>query len=197
VYPNPRRANSAKGPSAGFSMVELVLVVAVVGILTSIAAPALSPGRWRADAAVQETMAALSAAQRLAVLRQHDVIVTVLEAERALEVHRDMNNDGVIDAGEDVRRVDLPETVGFGPGSAPGLAGDPPTTTATFEDAGSGPRLTFHRNGAASEEGRIYLHPLEGSLSDEAVAARALEIQRSTGELRCFTYRTGAWASTC
>lgn len=178
-------------------MVEVIVVLVVAGVLTSMAAPLFAPGRWRADSGAQEVMAGLNAAQRLAVLRQHDVIVTFLLAERALEVHRDGDNDGVVDTGEDVRRIELPETVGFGLGSTPGMVGDPSTSTATFADAGAGPRVAFRRNGSASEAGRIYLRPLEGSMSEDAVAARALRLERSTGELRCFSYRTGAWEASC
>lgn len=176
-------------------MVELVMVLVVAGILMSIAAPVLSAGRWRADVGAQELAAGLGAAQRLAVLRQHDVVVTFLMDERSLEVHRDADNDGVVDAGEDVRRIELPETVGFGFGGAPGLEGD--TDPVTFEDPGTGPRLVFHRNGSASEDGRAYLRPMEGSMSAESVATRALTVERSTGEVRCFSYRTGTWEAAC
>jgi prepilin-type N-terminal cleavage/methylation domain-containing protein len=190
-------ARSSEKRRGGFTMIELVVVLVVAGVLTSIAAPLFSPGRWRADSGVQEVMAGLIAAQRLAVMRQHDVVVTFLLTERALQVHRDENNDGAIDAGEDVRLIQLPETVGFGLGSTPSLAGDASTTTATFADAGSGPRIVFRRNGSASEAGRVYLRPLEGSLSQDASGARALTVERSTGEVRCASYRTGSWEAPC
>lgn len=181
----------------GFTMIELVVVLVVAGVLTSIAAPMLSPGRWRADSGVQEVMAALNAAQRLAVLRQHDVIVTFLLPEGAMEVHRDEDNDGAVDAGEDVRLVELPETIGFGLDGTTSMSGDPASSTATFADAGAGPSVAFRRNGSASEAGRIYLRPLRGSMSEDAEASRALTLERSTGELRCFSYRTGAWEPSC
>lgn len=181
----------------GFTITELIVVLAMAGVLTSIAAPLVTPGRWRADVGVQEVMAGLGAAQRLAVLRQHDVIVTFVLDERSLRVHRDGDNDGVVDTGEDVRLLQLPETVGFGLGSTPAIGADPSTATATFDDEGAGPRLVFHRNGSASEAGRIYLRPLEGSQSTDAAGARALTVERSTGEVRCFSYRTGAWEAEC
>ena len=181
----------------GFTITELIALLAVAGVLTSIAAPLATPGRWRADVGVQEVMAGLGAAQRLAVLRQHDVVVTFLLDERSLRVHRDGDNDGVVDAGEDVRLLRLPETVGFGLGPTPAIGADPGTATATFDDDGAGPRLVFHRNGSASEAGRIYLRPLEGSQSTDVVGARALTVERSTGEIRCFSYHTGTWEAEC
>src|SRR5690606_27075109 len=107
-------------------------------------------------------------------------VITFLEDERALRVHRDADNDGVVDSGEDVRLVQLPETIGFGMGSAPSIGGDATSATATFTASADGPRLVFHRNGSASEAGRIYIRPVEGSLSAESIAARALTVQRST-----------------
>lgn len=195
VNQNPRAKRRC-----GFSISELIGVLAVTGVLTSIAVPVVNAGRWHADVGVegvgvQEVMAGLGAAQRLAMLRQHDVVITFLLDERSLRVHRDGNNDGIVDAGEDVRLLQLPETVGFGLGTTPAIGADPSTTTATFEDDGSGPELVFHRNGSASEAGRIYLRPLQGS--PDAAGARALVIERSTGEVRCFSHRTDAWEAEC
>ena len=60
------------------------------------------------------------------------------------------------------------------------------------------PALTFHRNGAASEEGVIYLTSLRGAAGDDnSQDTRALQIERATGCVRCFTYRTLAWQEGC
>jgi len=186
-----------KRRAGGFTLVELIVVLAVVGVLASMAAPRFEPGRWRADSGAQELMVALIGAQRLAVLRQHDVSVTFLIDERALEIHRDLNNNGVVDAGEDVRLVELPETIGFGLGPTPSLSADPVLATVTFRDGPRGPRLVYHRNGSASEAGRIYLRARFGSLSEDAESSRALAVERATGEVRCFSYRTGTWEGSC
>jgi hypothetical protein len=131
----------------------------------------------------------------MAVLRQHDVIVTFLTTERRIRIHRDMNNDGATDAGEDVRVVELPETIGFGQAAAPNLASGPgPVTFAELDD---GPTLVFHRNGSASESGAAYLRPVEGSMSLDVEAVRGLTVERSTAQIRCFSYRTGSWESAC
>ena len=67
----------------------------------------------------------------------------------------------------------------------------------TFEVAGSGPRLVFHRNGSASESGMAYVRPVVGSMSLDAESSRAVSIERATGQVRCFSYRTGAWVTSC
>lgn len=181
--------------TGGYSLVELVIVLALASLIMSIAAPMLDPGRWRADSAVQEVMVGLNAAQRLAVLRQHDVAVTFLVDERLLRVHRDADNDGMVDAGEDTRVIELPETVGFSRGSAPPLEGVADDVSFALTDGD--PRLVFHRNGSASEAGTAYVRPLEGSMSLEVEASRAVTVERATGQVRCFSYRTGSWEASC
>lgn len=180
---------------SGFSLAEMLFVVVIVGILTSIVTPMFSPGRWRADSAVQEVALTLNAAQRLAVLRQHDVVVRFLLSDRVLRIHQDWNNNGLEDDDEDVRVLALPETVGFGSGSVPNLpAGSAPVS---FPVRSGNPTLVFHRNGAANATGAVYLRPMEGSLSTSTEAVRALTVERATGEVRCFSFRTGAWEDAC
>jgi len=181
--------------TSGFTLVELLIVLILVGVLTSIVAPMLSPGRWRADSAVQEVVMSLNGAQRLAVLRQHDVVITFLTDERQLRLHQDRNNDRNMDPDEDVRVVELPETMGFGLGSATAIGGF--TGSVSFESEDDGPTVVFHRNGSASESGSAYLRPLEGSMSIDPEAVRAITVERATGEVRCFSYRTSAWEAAC
>lgn len=181
--------------SPGFSLVEMLFVMVIVGILTSLITPLFSPGRWRADSAVQEVAMSLNAAQRLAVLRQHDVVVRFLLSDRVVRVHRDANNNGTEDQGEDTRTIELPETVGFGSGSVPTLPQG--TGPVSFPVRAGSPTLIFHRNGSANASGAVYMRPMEGSLSGTSQGVRALTVERATGEVRCLSYRTGSWESSC
>lgn len=190
-----RERSRAAGSRRGFTLVEVLLVLGIVGIVMTIAAPALSPDRWRSDGAVQSVAIAMNAAQRTAVLRQHDVVMTFdLDAD-VIQVHHDADNDGVVDTGEDTRLVDMPETIGFANSGAPDLSqGAGPITWAS----GSGdPTLTFYRNGSASSEGAVYLSPVRGRKASTATSARAVSIERATGVVRCWTYRNGSWEEAC
>jgi len=180
---------------AGFTLIEVVFVMVIVGILTSIVTPLFSPGRWRADAAVQELAVGLNAAQRLAVLRQHDVVVRFRLSERSVLVLQDANNNGTQDDGEDARVLELPETVGFGSGTVPNLPEG--VAPVSFPVRGGDPTLIFHRNGSANTTGAVYLRPLEGELSGASQGVRALTVERATGEVRCFSFRTGSWEDAC
>lgn len=194
----PTRASPLGGVpagSAGFTLGEMVLVMAIVGIVASMMSPLFTPDRWRADSAVQELAMGLNAAQRLAVLRQHDLVVTFGAADHVITVHSDEDNDGVRDAGEDVRIQQLPENMRFGGEGVPALprGGSP----VNFASGGKDTTLTFHRNGSASASGVVYVRPLSGSMSGEPGAVRALSVERATGEVRCYSYRTGTWEPTC
>ena len=188
----PRRR---RRPPSGFTLAEMLWVLVLVGILTSIAAPSFNPGRWRADSAVQEVMISLNAAQRLAVMRQHDVVVTFLVADGQMRVHRDADNDGTVDEGEDTRIVELPETIAFSRGSVPPVNGI--LDDVSFASSDGRPTLVFHRNGSASESGMAYLRPIRGSMSFDREGARAVTVERATGETRCLSYRTGSWETSC
>lgn len=192
---HPSHGQDTVNSKRGFSLVELIFVMILVGIMASIAAPLFSPGRWRADNAVQEVVLGLNAAQRLAVLKQHDIHVTFMVDERRVRLHEDSNNDGDIDTGENWRIIDLPETIAFSIGSAPRLReGNPPIS---FDTGNGDPVLTFHRNGSASKSGVVYLRPVQGDMAASPEAVRALTVERATGEVACHSYRTGAWEFSC
>lgn len=176
----------------GFTFIEIIVVLAVVAILVGLALSRADFQRARLDASVQNVGLALGAAQRKATLRQHDMVVTFDQAARRITLHTDMDNDAIQDPGEDVRSIELEEGVVFGRGSAP--AASIGVSDVTFTRVLDGlPAVLFHRSGSASEYGGFYLI----SESGDTEYARAVEITRSTGEVRCHSFRTGDWEPAC
>jgi hypothetical protein len=135
----------------------------------------------------------LLAAQRLAVLRQHAIVVAVDEAHNRLRVHEDGNSNGVIDTGENVKYLQLEDAAAFGRGAAPALPLG--NDAVSFVKTQNGmPAITFHRSGSAGETGVLYItsrRALAGR--DHAKDSRALDISRSTGRASYFTYDGTAW----
>ena len=110
---------------SGFTLVELVVVVVMAAIVAGIAVPVVNIARYRTDSSVLELFSTLQASQRMAVLRGHTITVALDLDGNRYRIHNDENNDGVIDAGENIRWVPLGEGVTFGRGGADRVAGAP------------------------------------------------------------------------
>jgi len=177
----------------GFTMIEIVIVLSVVGVLALFAIPNFDLSRFRVNSAMQGISSTLMAAQRQAVTRQHDIVVTFDVTGNAMFILDDADNDGAASAGERQRRVPLGETIVFGRGAAPAFGLGAATVTFT-KTIGGRPAVIFHRGGSASESGGFYLTTQEavntgGRLAD----TRALEIERSTGRVSWYRYTGTAW----
>jgi type II secretory pathway pseudopilin PulG len=173
-------------------MVELIFVIVIVGLLTSIALPRVGLSSYRANSGAQVVSGALSYAQRLAISRQADTRVAFDVANNQLRTHEDQDNDNVVDLGERVVFTPLPEGVVFGRGSAAAreIGGEIVTFTRTQDDL---PVVIFRRDGTASENGGLYLSTLTGLSEDRTADVRAVEIARATGRASWFSFATGAW----
>jgi prepilin-type N-terminal cleavage/methylation domain-containing protein len=175
----------------GFSLVELVYVLVLSGIVLSMAIPRIDVKRARVDAAATQAVSQLIRAQRVAVLRQHDVRVSFDETQSRMLVHEDVDNDGTVESGEPTRVSAIEDGTMFGVvGSV--LFGSSALTFA--EDEAGLPTVTFHRNGSASEEGALHLTSVSpvGTEHD-----RAIRIRRATGMAQCWSRRTGTWTQGC
>jgi Tfp pilus assembly protein FimT len=174
-----------------------VIVLTVAGILLSIVMPRIDVARFQMDAAAQEVGATMGSARGQAILRQHDYVLMFDASLDEYFVLEDANNNGQTDSGEERRTVELPGGVTFGLGAASPLLGLAPAIsfTKTKEQL---PALTFHRNGATSEEGVVYLTSLRASYRDQGAGdTRAILVERATGRARCFTYTVSVWKEGC
>ncbi len=130
----------------GFSLVELLVVVTIIGILAAIAYPAIDSLRSSADAAMIQVATTLQAAQREAVARQHDVVVIFDAPNNRIRLVFDANNNGIADGTERTRGVALERQIVFGRAGAPARGfGAGPVTLSNGSQT-----LVFHRNGSAS-----------------------------------------------
>jgi type II secretory pathway pseudopilin PulG len=168
------------------SLIELVLVMVMFGIMASIALPRLGVDRLTVDAATRGLNMTMLAAQRVAIQEQHAVVVAFDTVVGVIRVHRDTDNDGIMDAGEVVSSTRLEDGVRFGRGVAPARAIGGKAVTFTRTQGGL-PALTFHRSGGASEIGGFYL------TAPDASVVRAFEVERSTGRTVRYEFSNGAW----
>src|SRR5437667_241850 len=107
--------------SRGFTLLEMLLVIVIFGFLVTLVAPRIDLQKFTVDSAMQSAGTTLLVAQRLAVTRQHNIIVafdTVAEAVRRPVRRRRARS---AEPRGDVRRGPLSEHVVFGQGGAPPL----------------------------------------------------------------------------
>lgn len=177
---------------AGFTLVELAVVLVLLGILAGFAMPHIDVARSRVDEGIREAAMFLMGARQKAVLEQHDVVVTFDTAQGMAYALEDLNDNGVQDPGETKEGWKLPAGIVFGRGSAP--AGPIGTQVVSFTGQVNGlPEVTFYRNGSASEHAGFYLTTTRGSSAAYATDARCLDVERSTGRISAYEYHSPDW----
>ena len=179
---------------AGFSLIELLIVIAVIAVVSAIAIPRLNVSRYRVNAATRSSASTLAYAQRQAVSFQHDMRVVFRTDLGLLEIHEDKDNDGVAETGERVTRSELGEGVRFGRGTAAVMAELGTGPVAFDARSGEFPLLVFHRDGSASENGGFYLISHRGAADARyADDARAVGVVRASGRPAWFAYDGSTW----
>jgi prepilin-type N-terminal cleavage/methylation domain-containing protein len=176
----------------GFTLVEALTVIVIIGLMAGIAIPRSGVATYRANSGAQVVATALIYAQRQAISRQADTRVAFDVANNELRIHEDANNDNVIDLNERVTMTALPEGVTFGRGAAPARAMGGAVVTFT-RTQGLLPVVIFRRDGSASENGGAYVTTVDGLSVGRTADVRAVELSRATGRASWFSYATGAW----
>lgn len=177
----------------GFTLMELLIVMALIGLIVAMAAPKIDFVKFRVDSAMQGIGTMLLAVERQAITQQHDIIIRFDVANNALRIHEDRNNNGLQDLGERVRAVPLGEAIVFGRGAATARPMGPGPITFTRVINGM-KALVFHRDGSASEAAGFYLTSARAAAgTTRAKDARAIEIEAATGRAGWYKYNGTTW----
>lgn len=178
----------------GFTLVELIVVLFILGLAATFAAPRIDITKFRVNSAVQSLGTTMLAAQRQAVTQQHDIVVLFDTTAHLLRIHEDRNNDGAVGTGEHVRPVTLGEQLVFGRGPALAMSGLGSSAVTFAKRVGGKPAVVFHRDGSASEVGGFYLTSLRAKRDNiRPEDARAVSLARATGRASWFRYRSDGW----
>jgi prepilin-type N-terminal cleavage/methylation domain-containing protein len=174
----------------GFSAIELLLVCAIVGIFATLAYPRVNFTQFQVDSGARTVRVALQNAERLAVTRRYDVVVSFDQINKRLRILEDRNNNDAVDNGERVTYVPLEDGVHFKTPPA-GLSG--PVNTAVsgsnLKTIDGMPSVAFRRDGAASTDLEVYLASSKELPNDW----RAIQVVQSTGRTNWFRYLSGLW----
>ena len=183
---------SIKRPRAGFSMVEIIIVLVMMAVIAAMAIPKLNLSQFRADAAAQQVRSVFQTAQRTSLTRQFDVIVSVDTAQFGLRIAEDLNNDGTIQVSE--WKFWRPTGEGNKFAIPPkGLNASTVTSSvigAQLKIIDGMKSVIFHRDGSTSTDAEIYVQSEYKGRTDY----RAISVTRATG--RTELYRLSGTGST-
>jgi len=108
------RESCARRSAFGFTLIEMLIVLVVIGLVVGLAAPKIDVIKFRVQSAMQGVGMTMLAVERQAITQQHDVIVMFDVPNNLIRIHDDANNNGIVDPGERVRGMPLGEGIVFG-----------------------------------------------------------------------------------
>lgn len=174
----------------GFTLFELLVVLAVMSILAAVMFPKVNLHQFRIDAGVRSTQGALMQAERYAVQRQHDMIVSFDVPGKRLLLIDDQNNNSATDVGEKVMVRPLEDGVRFAiPPAAIGAGAVAAVSGTNLVSIAGYPSIVFHRDGATSTDLQVYIT----STRPDATDFKGLTVTQSTGHVDYYSYRTKSW----
>lgn len=193
----PMGPNADARRRAGFTLVEMLIVVILIGLTSMIALPRINLSRIRSKAAIQTLGTTMLALQRDAIAKQHNIVVMIDAPNRTLRVLYDSTNDRQVTPGERVRSVSLGEEIVFGkPATVPNRAfGGNPVNFITTEQTTGLPAITLYRNGSANEASGLYLSTVKAmnGVAGHQNETWAMEIVRATGRAEWLRWNTTGW----
>ncbi|HUX33374.1 MAG TPA: type II secretion system protein [Gemmatimonadaceae bacterium] len=175
--------------SIGFTLIEILIVLIMVGVLLALAIPRLDLERYRTDAAVQGVRSVLMQAQRTALVRQFDVVISIDTVHNALLWAEDANNDGSIQSTEHKRSYPLNDGVIFMvPPVGLDSAVTSPVVGSHLGSMNGYPTVTFHRDGAATSNLQLYL----AGPANPSRTYRAVRLTQGTGRTDWYLFNSQA-----
>lgn len=187
--PSPNRTRVARG----FSVVELLLVVTLMGILAAFAMPKMRVESSQVDTAVRTVGMSILVAQREASSRQHNVLLVFDTTAHTVNTIWDKNNNMAIDYAEKTRPFLLPERVVLGRPSGVAALGTATDGVPITLKSGTKPMLVLQRNGSVDRSVTFYFTTKQSMAGASSKEVRALVIARATARPEWYAWTGTAW----
>jgi len=187
-----REGYRAAARRAGFTLIEMMIVVSLIALVTAFTLPRIDYTQFRLDAGMRTMRVALQRGQSFAVSSQHQVLVGIdLTGLHKVCVLEDADNNGAYTAGEHWTEYSMQDGVQFGKpstsstwsGSLPVTAAVTATTTVTFtcnpNDHATYTGVVFRGDGAVSSPAQFYMTSKRGLPGDW----RGDDLEQATGKV--------------
>jgi prepilin-type N-terminal cleavage/methylation domain-containing protein len=184
------RESRDRHPRTGFSLIELLIVLVIMGVVAGLTVPKLTLSNYRVEAIAQQVRSVFQTAQRTSLTRQFDVIISFDTTRSELRIGEDKDNSGTIDATE--IRIWRPTGQNEGnifsipPKRLDGTAATKSIVGSTLKSVDNYPSITFHRDGSASSDAEVYM----SNASRGVMQYRLVTLTRSTGRTEMYRYNT-------
>jgi prepilin-type N-terminal cleavage/methylation domain-containing protein len=183
------------GRRRGLTLIEMVMVLVIIGIVARYALPAINYTRFRADGAGRAARILLQEAQRNAITRQSNVIVSFDLLLNRYRIVQDYNNNDTINTTDWVQWRTMPDGAVFAQPSWTGAtAADGSTPAAALNGPGlqtvSGlSSVIFRRDGSASTDLNLFV-TVRPTVPTEY---REITVAASTGRTDIWKYTSNGW----
>jgi type II secretory pathway pseudopilin PulG len=171
------------------------MVVVLLAILATMALPKARTATYRADAAALLARTLLQNAQRNAITRQSNVIVSFDTVYARLRIVEDYNNNDTLNTTDRVTFRRLEEGARFATppmGRVGGGTADSPVQGSALRVVSALPGVIFRRDGSASTDLELYVTMRAAVPTDY----RALMVAPTTGRVDVYRWSGSAWIRT-
>ncbi|MBL8997872.1 MAG: prepilin-type N-terminal cleavage/methylation domain-containing protein [Gemmatimonadales bacterium] len=183
---------SRPGRRRAFTLIEILMVIALIGIVTGFAVTRVSYWGYRMDSNIRLLQNVIIGAQQLAITRNVTVQVMFDANEHRVRILQDFNNNGLMDASDSARYRPLADGAQFQvppttiDGAAPAYMTGP-GVIATGNPLQKAIRIAA--NGSLSGDVVVYI----GSPRNLPEDFRAMSIVGATSRTGFWTNGGGAW----
>lgn len=174
------------------TIIELIIVIIIAGIIAAMSVPHLNYSGYKADATARLVRGALQIAQRNAITRQSNIVVSFDLANKRVRVLEDANDNTAVDAGERVTFAPLEEGSSFATppmGRIDGSAAGASIIGSALRSVDGMNSIILRRDGSASSDVEVYVTVRAAVNGDY----RALVLTPSTGKVDLYRYLDTAW----